>query len=74
MNNTKALRRLKREYEKTKIDLSNMKESFIDIDSLAEGCDFNLNISRVTFEHLYEGLFQKCLPLIDSSIRRCNNK
>ena len=62
MNNKKALRRLKRECEKTKIDLSNMKESFIDIDSLEEGCDFNLNIDRVTFEHLCEELFQKCLP------------
>ena len=48
-NNQKVLRRLKVSCEKAKRDLSLSQQVEIDIDSLAEGKDFNIKITRPQF-------------------------
>ena len=66
-NNKKALRRLKVAAEKAKRELSFSIEAQIDIDSLAEGEDLNLSISRIDFENLCEEIFNKLeKPLNDA--------
>ena len=50
--NQKALRRLKVVCEKAKRDLSSTQQTNIDVAALAEGEDFNINITRPQFEDM----------------------
>ncbi len=67
-NNKKALRRLKVVAEKAKRELSFSIEAQIDIDSLAEGEDLNMSISRIDFENLCEDIFNKLEKPLDDAI------
>ncbi len=67
-NNKKALRRLKVVAEKAKRELSFSIEAQIDIDSLAEGEDLNMTISRIDFENLCEDIFNKLEKPLDDAI------
>ena len=67
-NNKKALRRLKVAAEKAKRELSFSMEAQIDIDSLAEGEDLNMPISRIDFENLCEDIFNKLEKPLDDAI------
>ena len=58
-NDNKAIKRLKIECEKTKIELSFKDDSEISIDCLAEGEDFSITIYRSKFEEICENLFNK---------------
>ena len=51
-NNAKALRRVRIHCEKAKIILSGSTQTIIDIDSLIEGEDLNIVITRNKFEEL----------------------
>ena len=68
-NDPKALRRLKTHCEQLKIDLSEAKESEINIDGLYKGIDFSLKINRATLEYLCKDLFNKCLKVLDNTIK-----
>ena len=68
IDNQKAIRRLKNECEKVKINLSSSKESFIDIDSLCQKKNFNLKILRSEFEDICQKLFDKCLNILESTL------
>ena len=60
----KALRRLRSECEREKRNLSSVVETLIDIDSLYEGLDFHIKITRAKFEELNAYLFDKCMQIV----------
>ena len=68
-NNQKALRRLKTNCERVKMELSSIRESFIDIDSLVKENDFYISIDRSIFEELCNLLFEKCINILDKTIK-----
>jgi L1 cell adhesion molecule like protein len=60
----KSIKRLVKEVENAKIQLSSLKEVSIDIDGLAEGEDFFVEVTRSTYEDLCKDLWEKCyIPL-----------
>ena len=67
-NNKKALRRLKKECEESKKNLSGTKEVDIDIDALAEGKDFNITLLFTTFNDLCKDLFKRCMEILKKTI------
>ena len=70
--NQKAIRRLKINCERAKRDLSSAISTNIEIDNLADGEDFSLNIMRAKFEELCKDLFDSCLPYIDQALKEVN--
>ncbi len=60
-NNKKAIERLREKCENVKCDLSWLKECDINIDCLANGEDYFIEITRNTFEELCQSLFDKCI-------------
>ncbi len=67
-NNQKALRKLKLVCETTKRNLSSIQESTIDIDSLCEGEDLILKISRPEFEDLCRDYFNRCIQIVERAL------
>jgi L1 cell adhesion molecule like protein len=67
--NHRALRRLRNSAEKAKRALSTSTQSTIEVDSLADGVDLNLAITRAKFEQLCDHLFRKCLAPVEQVIR-----
>ena len=67
--NHRALRRLRTSAEKAKRVLSTSTQATIDVDSLAEGHDLSLPITRAKFEQLCDHLFKKCLAPVEQVIR-----
>ena len=57
----RAMRRLRTQCERAKRMLSASNQSTIDVDSLKNGEDFNLSISRAKFEELCGNYFKSCL-------------
>ena len=68
-NNARALRRLRTGAERAKRALSTTTQATIDVDSLAEGIDLSLPITRAKFEQLCEHLFKKCLEPVEQVMR-----
>ena len=67
-NNKKALRRLKKECEESKKNLSGTEEVDIDIDALAEGKDFNITLLFTTFNDICKDLFERCIEILKKTI------
>lgn len=65
----RALRRLITAAERTKRNLSSSTQANIEIDSLMEGQDMNLTLTRAKFEQLAESFFKRCLAPIDQLLR-----
>jgi len=65
----KALRKLRTACERAKRILSSNTRVSIEIDSLYEGIDFQLNITRARFEELNMDLFSKCIGLVEKCLR-----
>lgn len=63
------MRRLRTQCEKAKRILSAATQAPIECDALAEGEDFNTNISRAKFEELCFDLFKKCLPPVENVLK-----
>lgn len=64
--NKRALKRLRTACESLKRTLSSSTSAEINIDSLADGKDFNSKMTRAKFEQLCEPIFKKCFkPLKD---------
>lgn len=70
--NARALRRLRTQCEKAKRILSSSTQAPIECDTLAEGEDFSLAITRAKFEELCIDLFRKCLPPVDNVLKDAN--
>ena len=67
--NHRALRRIRNSAEKAKRILSTNTQATIEVDSLADGVDLNLPVTRAKFEQLCEHLFKKCLAPVEQVIR-----
>ena len=70
--NKKAMKRVMKNVEDAKIDLSNLDEVTIDIDQICQGEDLYLVISRITYEELCEDIWNKCIKLMDQTINEAN--
>ncbi|KAF0894610.1 hypothetical protein E2562_001908 [Oryza meyeriana var. granulata] len=68
-SNHKALRRLRTACERAKRMLSSMAETTIEVDSLHEGIDFSVTITRSRFEELNKDLFSKCMEAMENCLR-----
>lgn len=64
-NNLKSVQRLKIACERAKRTLSSVVQTTIDIDSLYDGIDYSINISRSKFEGLCMDLFKKTLEPVE---------
>ncbi len=67
--NTRAQRRLRTTVEKAKRTLSSATQATIEIDSLAEGVDFQVTLTRAKFESLCEPFFKRCIAPLDGLLR-----
>jgi L1 cell adhesion molecule like protein len=68
-DNARALRRLRTSAEKAKRALSSSTQASIEVDSLAEGQDFNLVLTRAKFESLCDALFRRCMGPVEQVLR-----
>merc|ERR1712070_1308825 len=68
-DNKRALRRLRSACEKAKRILSSATQAPIECETLAEGEDYNTNISRAKFEELCLDLFRQCMPPVESVLK-----
>ncbi|GKD01239.1 putative heat shock protein 70 family protein, partial [Tanacetum coccineum] len=67
--NAKAMMRLKVACEKAKRDLSLTTQTFIQVDSLYEGIDFSIRLSREKFEELNAHYFKECIEHVKICLR-----
>jgi len=68
-NNPRAMRRLRTQCEKAKRILSSAHQSEIYCETLAEGEDFNINVTRAKFEELCMPHFKKCMPPVEQVLK-----
>ena len=68
-DNHRALRRLRTSAEKAKRSLSTSTQATIEVDSLADGVDFSINITRAKFEQLCDHLFKKCIVPVEQVMK-----
>ena len=68
-NNKKLINKLKNECENTKILLSTNKVSNLYIDNFYNKEEFNITITRSDFEKECEDLFNKCISLIEKTLK-----
>merc|ERR1719498_107628 len=68
-DNKRALRRLRSACEKAKRILSSATQAPIECETLAEGEDYNTNISRAKFEELCLDLFRQCMPPVENVLK-----
>jgi L1 cell adhesion molecule like protein len=67
--NGKALRRLKTACESAKKILSSSMTTTIEVDSLVDGVDLSINITRAKFEELCIDLFKSGIDPVDKVLR-----
>ena len=65
----KALRRLTAACERAKRTLSTATQASIEIDSLIDGIDFNISLSRAKFENLCDALFKRTIAPLEQVLR-----
>ncbi len=68
-DNPRALRRLRTACERAKRILSSSSQAAIEVDSLADGHDFNVTLTRAKFESLCDSLFRKCMGPVEQVLR-----
>ncbi|CAN6284731.1 unnamed protein product [Urochloa humidicola] len=68
-SNQKALRRLRTACERAKRMLSSTAQTTIEVDSLHDGIDFCIPITRSRFEELNKHLFSKCTMALEKCFR-----
>lgn len=64
-DNKRAIRRLQTACERAKRTLSSSTTAALEIDSLAEGVDFNMSITRARFESLCDSLFKNTIKPVE---------
>lgn len=67
--NARALRRLRTQCEKAKRILSAAHITSIECETLADGEDYNCNITRAKFEELCSDLFKKCIAPLENVLK-----
>ena len=67
--NAKAMARLRLAAERVKKTLSTANQANLEVDSLAEGNDLVLTITRAKFESLCEDLFRKCMGPVEQVLK-----
>lgn len=67
--NKRAMRRLRTACESAKRTLSSSNTANINIDSLADGVDFDSVLTRAKFEQLCDSKFKECMAPIDDALR-----
>jgi len=67
--NQRALRRLRTQCERAKRTLSSSTNATIEIDSLFDGVDFSVTISRARFEELNMDYFRNSMALVEKVLR-----
>ena len=68
-DNARALRRLRTACERAKRVLSGSTQATIEVDSLADGNDLNLTLTRAKFESLCDHLFRKAMAPVEQVLR-----
>ena len=68
-SNSKAMARLRLVAERVKKTLSTANQATLEVDSLAEGNDLVLSLSRAKFESLCEDLFRKCMGPVEQVLK-----
>jgi heat shock protein 1/8 len=63
--NSKAVRRIRTASEKAKRALSSQTQTAIEVESIHEGMDLNITLTRARFESLCADLFQKSLEPVE---------
>ena len=67
--NSKAIARLRLVAERVKKTLSTASQASLEVDSLAEGVDFQITLTRAKFESLCDDLFRKCLQPVEQVLK-----
>ncbi len=67
--NPRALRRLRTACERAKRTLSSATQTTVEVDSLAEGEDFSVVITRARFEQLCDAAFRRTVAPLDGLLR-----
>lgn len=65
----KSLRRLRTACERAKRTLSSAMQASIEVDSLYDGIDYNVNLTRARFEELCMDLFRQTLEPVEKVLR-----
>jgi heat shock protein 1/8 len=68
-SNQRALRRLRTACERAKRTLSSSTQAQVEIDSLHDGIDFQITITRAKFESLCETLFKRCITPMEQVLK-----
>ena len=68
-SNSKALARLRLAAERVKKTLSTANQATLEVDSLAEGQDLILTLTRAKFESLCDDLFRKCMGPVEQVLK-----
>lgn len=68
-DNARAMRRLRTSAERAKRILSSSTQATIEVDSLAEGQDINIILTRAKFESLCDSQFRKCMGPVEQVLR-----
>jgi heat shock 70kDa protein 1/2/6/8 len=67
--NARSLRRLRTACERAKRTLSSANQTTIEVDSLFEGTDFMVSLTRAKFEELCNDLFRSTMDPVDKVLR-----
>jgi len=67
--NPKAMRRLRNSVERGKRILSTSTQATIEVDSILDGQDLNIVLSRAKFESLCEAIFRKAMEPVDQAMK-----
>lgn len=67
--NPRALRRLRTACERGKRILSSSTQAAVEVDSLADGHDLNITLTRAKFESLCDSLFRRCMGPVEQVLR-----
>lgn len=67
--NFRAMRRLRTACEKAKHTLSSSTQATIEIDSLVDGQDFSIVMTRAKFESLCDAVFKRCMEPLEQVLR-----
>jgi L1 cell adhesion molecule like protein len=67
--NKKALRRIRTAAERAKRSLSGQTQTVIELDSIHEGIDLSVTLTRARFENLCADIFQKTLAPVDQVLK-----
>ncbi|CAL8069443.1 unnamed protein product [Orchesella dallaii] len=63
------LRRLQTHCEKNKIDLTTARSTIVTVDSLVDGKDLSVKVTRAEFEEMNEQHFKKTIDIVDRALK-----